>query len=95
MIADLLLSDSLYFGLFEHGKGSCNTYWKAEPSWDLGVDMRIHIVQDFNDVLVGGAEVFLGEGWVGEDAYLQCCCTIAYNVTCDSIVINLYILTIL
>ena len=31
---------------------------KLNPSWDLGVDMRIHIVQDFNDAV----EVFLGEG---------------------------------
>jgi len=25
---------------------------KPNPSWDLGVDMRIHIVQDFNGALL-------------------------------------------
>lgn len=25
---------------------------EPNPSWDLGVDMRIHIVQDFNDALL-------------------------------------------
>ena len=49
MIADLLLSDSLFFLDFLN-IGSCNAYWKAEPQ--LGVVKRIQIVQDFNDALL-------------------------------------------
>ena len=35
---------------------------KLNPSWDLGVDMRIHIVQDFNDALLVRLKCFWGRG---------------------------------